>query len=124
MDYERLVASFKYAWQGIVDVWQNEQNFRIHACVALTMVVLGFVFSLNAIEWLFVILAITGVLSTELMNTAVERSVDLITREQHPLAKRAKDASAAAVLIYACMAFIVGIVIFVPKIIKWCLVFF
>lgn len=116
MDKKKFHASFQFASEGVRDVWKNEQNFRIHSIVALLMVVSGFLFQLSTTEWLFLLLSIFGVLSLELMNTAVERSVDLITSDYHPIAKRAKDASAAAVLIFSCGAAIIGIIIFLPKI--------
>ena len=119
MDTRKLIASFRFAWKGVSDVWRNEQNFRIHVVVASVMIFLGFVFDLTQVEWLFLIFVITGVLAFELMNTAIERSVDLITQEKHPLAMRAKDASAAAVLIFAFSAVVVGAVIFMPKLLEW-----
>lgn len=115
MDARRLISSFRFAWNGVSDVWRNEQNFRLHVIVTLVMIVLAVIFDLSKNEWLILIIVIAGVLALELMNTAIERSVDLITSEQHPLAKRAKDASAAAVLIFAISAAIVGAIIFIPK---------
>ena len=117
MDNKKLRASFQFASEGVRDVWKNEQNFRIHSTVAFVMISFGFFFELSTTEWLFLLLSIFGVLSLEVMNTAVERTVDLITSEYHPVAKRAKDASAAAVLIFSCGAAIIGMIIFLPKII-------
>ncbi len=71
---------------------------------------------LSAIEWMFISFAICGVLALELVNTAIERVVDLVTKDIHPLAKQAKDVAAGAVLLYAILSVIIGCIIFLPKI--------
>ncbi|TDL35475.1 diacylglycerol kinase family protein [Jeotgalibacillus sp. S-D1] len=114
----KLAASFRYAWEGVKDVWINEQNFKIHSFTAALMILLGFFFKLAIMEWIVLLMVIAIVLSLEVMNTAIERSVDLITASRHPLAKKAKDASAAAVFLFACGAAVIGMLIFLPKIIE------
>jgi undecaprenol kinase len=76
------------------------------------------------VEWLFVIFAIGGMFALELLNTAIERLVDLVTMEYHPLAKQAKDIAAGAVFLYAIFSVIVGFIIFIPRILKLIFHFF
>lgn len=112
-----LLTSFKFAIQGIFGPITKERNYRIHLVATLLVVLLSIYFKITAIEWLAVILTIGAVLSLELVNFAVERTVDLVTDDKyHVLAKQAKDAAAGAVLIMAIVAVIVGCIIFIPYI--------
>lgn len=110
----RLWKSFSFALTGIKAALLMERNMRIHFFVSLVVIGCSILFSISKLEWLFVILAIGGIFSLELMNTAVERVVDLITEEYHPLAKQAKDLAAGAVFIYAIIAVVIGIMVFTP----------
>ncbi|WP_071395807.1 diacylglycerol kinase family protein [Bacillus tuaregi] len=110
-----LMRSFGFAIEGIFHSLIRERNLKIHLTVALSVTVLGFLYEISSFEWLVIVLAIGGMLSFELMNTAVERVVDLITEEYHPLAKQAKDIAAGAVLIYALISVLIGCIIFLPK---------
>ncbi|MGN7425708.1 diacylglycerol kinase family protein [Cytobacillus praedii] len=101
---------------GIRSVIMNERNMKIHLGISLIVILIGLWLSLSMLEWLFIILAIGGMLSLEMINTALERAVDLVTDQYHPLAKDAKDIAAGAVLLYAIMSVIIGVIIFVPKI--------
>lgn len=112
----RFVKSFVYAWRGIREAVSCERNLKIHVAAAALAVILAFIFKLSATEWLFILFAVGGVISLELVNTSIEKVVDLVTDKYHPLAERAKDVAAGAVLIYACLSVIVGLVIFLPKI--------
>ncbi|WP_249316863.1 diacylglycerol kinase family protein [Bacillus sp. FJAT-50079] len=111
----RLKASFQYALEGLRYAVKHEKNIRIHLLAAFTTIILSILFQLTAFEWLFIVLAIFTVLVLELVNSAIERTVDLATTEIKPLAKQAKDIAAAAVLLAATMAVIVGVIIFGPK---------
>ncbi|MBB6445988.1 undecaprenol kinase [Bacillus benzoevorans] len=91
---------------------------RIHCTAAGLVILFGLYFQLSASEWIFILLAIGGMFSLELVNTAIERTVDLVTEEFHPLAKQAKDIAAGAVLVYAILSVIIGCIIFLPKIVK------
>ena len=113
---KRFFMGFMYAWQGILYGIKKESNFRFHLTAAIIVCIAAFYFSINKMEWLFVMTAIGGMLSLELINTAIEKVVDLVTEEYHPLAKAAKDAAAGAVFVYAVFSMIVGIIIFLPKI--------
>ena len=112
--YIKLFKSFGYAFQGVWTVIRAERNFRIHlTCIGY---MLGFLlltdwFVLSRTDWAMLLLASALVLCLEIVNTAVESTVDLATQERHPLAKRAKDAAAGAVLVAAIVAVLVGLVI-------------
>lgn len=114
-----LFQSFLFAIVGIRTAVRDERNMRIHLVFSVIVIACSFLFSLSSLEWVFVILAIGGVISLELINTAIERVVDLITQEYHPLAKQAKDLAAAAVFVYALVAVIIGFIIFVPHVLQF-----
>lgn len=113
---KRFFKGFAYAWSGICYGLTSEFNLRFHACAALIVTASGVYFNITKVEWLFVLTAIGGMLALELMNTAVEKAVDLIVKETHPLAKAAKDTAAGAVLVYAIYSAIVGLIIFLPRV--------
>ncbi|WP_045517709.1 diacylglycerol kinase family protein [Neobacillus niacini] len=115
----RLWKSFSFALTGIKTALWTERNMRIHLFVSIVVIGCAIFFSISKVEWLFVIAAIGGILSLELLNTAIERVVDLITEEYHPLAKQAKDLAAGAVFVYAIMAVVIGIIIFLPHVLRW-----
>ncbi|MDZ5470947.1 diacylglycerol kinase family protein (plasmid) [Bacillus sp. 31A1R] len=113
-----VLDSFKHALTGIFSAILHERNIQIHLVISFVVVVLGLFFRITPIEWILISFAIGGVISLELVNTAIERVVDLVTEEYHPLAKQAKDIAAGAVLIYALLSVIVGFIIFFPKLIN------
>ena len=88
---------------------------KIHVTVTLLVVIAGLVLGLSVTEWCICLALFGLVMALELVNTAVEAVVDLVTEAFHPLAKIAKDTAAGAVLIAAIMAAIAGLIIFVPK---------
>lgn len=108
--------SFKHAVEGLVTGFTTQPNFKVHAVLSAMTVVGGIIFKLGTFEWLIIILTITLGLVIELINTAIEFTVDLLTDRYHLLAKYAKDTSAAAMLIYACGSVVVACIIFGPKI--------
>ena len=110
-----LHKSFGYAFEGIFTCIRNERNMKIHITVAALVVIAGWILGLSITEWCICFGLFGLVMALELVNTAVEAVVDLVTTERHPLAKTAKDTAAGAVLIAAIMAAIVGLLIFVPK---------
>lgn len=112
-----LFRSFQNAITGIITAILTERNMKIHFSVAAFVIFASFLFNLTAGEWLLVLFAIGGVIALELINSAIERAVDLTTDEYHLLAKQAKDMAAGAVLVYAILSVIVGLVIFLPKIV-------
>lgn len=111
-----LRESFRYALSGLKDAWQKERNMKIHACATFFALAAGSAAKISRIEWLFLLSAIFFVLAMEMVNTALERVVDLYTSDLHPLAALAKNAAAGAALLAACYALLVGAIIFLPRI--------
>jgi diacylglycerol kinase (ATP) len=112
----RLIRSFGYAFRGIATMLATQANARIHAAATVAVIVAGAGLKISPLEWCAVVLAIGLVWAAEGFNTAIEALVDLASPEIHPLAGRAKDVAAGAVLCAAIAAAIVGAVIFVPKV--------
>lgn len=113
-----LFSSFKYAIQGIISAIKSERNLRIDFLVMFIVLGLGILFKISVLEWIICIVLFSLVISAEIINTVIEIVVDMITLEKNPQAKLAKDLAAASVLIIAIAAAIVGIVIFLPKIVN------
>jgi len=111
-----LYKTFTYAFSGIIHGFRKEKNFKIHAAAAILAIFISIILRISMVEWLFVIISIFGVLTLELINSAIERLVDLTTSDYHPLAKQAKDLAAGAVLVYSIMTVIIACIIFIPKI--------
>ena len=107
--------SFKHAWDGWITAFKTQPNFRVHLILSLTAIVLGYLLGISRIEWLIIFILISLGLALELINTAIEFTVDLLTDQTHMLAKFAKDTASGAVLIFACGAIIAACLIFLPK---------
>ncbi|RHV37750.1 diacylglycerol kinase family protein [Ruminococcus sp. OM05-10BH] len=114
-----LWRSFGYAFAGIWTGIRKERNMKIHCTALLMVVIAGIAFRITVSEWCICIVLCALVMSLELVNTAVEAVVDLVTEEKKPLAKTAKDTAAGAVLIVAIASVIIGLLIFVPHIAGW-----
>jgi diacylglycerol kinase (ATP) len=112
------MSGFRYAFNGISDFFITEHNARIHLAVALGVIVLGLWLSVSGVEWIFLILLIGLVFMAELFNTAIEKLADMVTVEYSKKIKRIKDMSAAAVLVAAITAAIIGLIIFIPRLIE------
>jgi len=108
----KLLQSFHYAYEGIRYAFTSQRNMKIHFGAAIIAIGTAIWLHLAENEMLWVILAIILVISTELINTAIEKTVDLAMPEQHPQAKIAKDLASAAVLIAAIFALVVSIIVF------------
>ena len=119
LDAKRLGRSFKAAFEGIYSTYKKEHNIKIHTVIALLVVIFGFFLKINYIEWLVCLVLIGFVLMAEFFNTAIEYVVDLASPEIHPLAKAAKDTASAGVLMMAIISAIIGLVIFLPKLIEF-----
>ncbi|HEY8530247.1 MAG TPA: diacylglycerol kinase family protein [Paenibacillaceae bacterium] len=113
--------SFRFAAEGVWNAIRTEAHMRFHVIAALAAVLLGAALGIGPAEWLWVALAIALVWSAELVNTAVEHLVDLVSPERQPLAKAAKDTAAGAVLVAAVFAVVVGCMVFGPRL--WALFF-
>ena len=113
---KRLFKSFTYAFEGLKYAFKYEQNILVHSLATILVIIAGIFFKISLMEWLIITLIIGLVIATELINTSIEATIDLITQETHPLAKIAKDTAAAAVLIFGLAAIIIALIIFLPKI--------
>ncbi|MCA9948200.1 MAG: diacylglycerol kinase family protein [Anaerolineales bacterium] len=111
--YSRI-KSFKYAFEGWWYVLRSQHNAWIHAVISIAVVLVGLWVKLPLREWALIILAMMAVWMAEFMNTAIEAVVDLAAPKPHPLAKIAKDVAAAAVLVGACGAALIGLLILGP----------
>ncbi len=116
---KRLFRSFGFAWKGIKSVFRTESNMKIHVSVAIFVVVMGFLLQISQSEWLAVIFCIGLVICSEMINTAFETLVDKVSPEKDPLAGKTKDIAAGAVLICAGISVVVGVIVFLPKLIKF-----
>jgi Diacylglycerol kinase len=114
-----LLQSFKYAFEGIFRFLLKERNFRIHTLIAILVIVAGFVFRIERMEWVAVLLLIAIVLISEAVNSCIERICDFISPGYDKRIKAIKDISAGFVLIGAIISVIVGCIIFLPYIIDF-----
>lgn len=114
---KKIRNSFKYAFEGIISAFRTETNMKIHFIIMMLAIIAGVIFNLNALEWIICIILFGLVISLELINTAIETTVDLAMPEINEKAKLAKDIAAGAVLVNAIVAVIVGLIIFIPKIV-------
>ena len=112
------IRSLGYAFSGIRELLKREKNTRIYLFFTVSAAAAGFILDISMIEWTVLILIIGAIWSAEAINSAIERTVDLVTGEQRPLAKAAKDLAAACVLILAITSVIIGFLMFLPKIIR------
>ena len=110
-----ILESFNFAFEGIIHVLRTQRNMRIHFLVAIGVLVAALAFDVSKIELIALLLAIAFVLIAEMMNTAVEATIDLSTPSFDPLAKVAKDIAAGAVLIAAANAIAVGYLVLADR---------
>lgn len=108
------LRSFKYAFEGWWCVLRTQRNAHIHAFATICVITLGWVLKLPGRDWAILVLTIGAVWTAECINTAIEATIDLISPQKHPLAKTAKDAGAAAVLIAALCSIAVGFLVLGP----------
>lgn len=109
---QNIPESFRHALRGIAFAFAGEKNFKVHTAAALIAIALGFYFQLSAVRWALLLLQIAMVITVELINSAFERTVDMIVQEYHIEAKRIKDMAAGAVLVISMTAVINGLLIF------------
>ena len=116
--YKRtLLESFKLAFEGLKFVFKNERNMKVHCVMAVVAVISSLAFKVNGIEFIFIIFAIALVLIAEAANTAFELLLDFVHGDRyHPDVKLLKDIIAGGVFIAALNAFVIGIIIFAPKV--------
>lgn len=109
---KRFRKSFSYAWQGILQATASQRNMKTHLGAALVALGMAIWLELDLFRLAWVLLAIFFVLCMEMVNTAIEQTVDLFTLDYHPLAKRAKDMAAGGVLLASLFAFFTGVLVF------------
>ncbi|MEL7123692.1 MAG: diacylglycerol kinase family protein [Bacteroidota bacterium] len=115
---KRRILSFKYAGEGVATLFKTQPNAVIHLVVLLIVVGFGWWLKISTMEWLILLLTFSMVLVAEALNTALEFLTDLVSPNYHELAKKTKDVAAGAVLIAVFFAIVIGILIFLPKIIN------
>lgn len=118
LDKKKLRNSFKYAFSGIKLCINNEQNMLIHFTMATLVIICAFIFKLSKFEWIICLLLIGIVLMMELLNTAIENVCDLVTKEENKYIKIAKDTAAGSVLVISIVSAIIGLIIFIPKLME------
>jgi diacylglycerol kinase (ATP) len=111
------IRSFKFAIRGIIHMLKSQHNAWIHLVATIVTIAIGIILDLNTGEWCWVVLAITSVWAAEAMNTAFEFLCDATTKNFHPLVGQAKDVAAGAVLLTAIGSAVIGVIIFIPKIV-------
>lgn len=116
--FRSRLTSFKYAFSGWWHVIRTQQNAWIHTLASVVVLLASIWLKLSMLEWALIIVAIAFVWTAEFFNTALEVVVDLATKEQHPLAKVAKDVGAAAVLIASITAVVIGILVLGPPLLE------
>lgn len=109
-------VSFQHALDGIIVAFKTQPNFKIHLSLSIIAVIIGFLLKIPLQSWAIMVFVIATGLAIELINTAIEFTVDLLTQEYQLLAKFAKDTSAGAMLIYAVFSIIIACLIFLPQI--------
>ena len=114
-----FLRSFSFAGQGVWYVVRTQRNMRVHLLTAAGAISAGLILSISATDWACILTVIGLVLTAEAMNTVIEALADLCTDEFHPLAKIAKDTAAGAVLISSAAALGVGLVVFLPRLLRW-----
>lgn len=115
---KKLANSFKYAGQGFNFSFKTERNMKIHITIMILVIIAGILLKINRYEWIICIICFAIVISGELFNTAIEIVVDIAMPYKNEKAKLAKDISASAVLVFAISSAIIGLIIFVPKILN------
>lgn len=118
---KKLMALGKSVCHALDGLWyciQQERNFRIHICAALSVLLFSTLYGLKGWEWAAIVLAIWFVMTMELLNTSIEKTVDLITKERLPEAKTAKDTAAGMVLLSALGTVVLALIIF-SDLVRW-----
>ena len=116
---KNLIDSFKHAFEGMFYSLKSVKNIKIHLSFTLLVLLGGFFFWIDIVEWFACLICIALVISLELLNSAIEEAVNLTTLEINERAKHAKDLAAGGVLVSAIISFIIGVIIFLPKVIEF-----
>ena len=116
--FKRIISSVKNSWNGLKVAYKNEQSMYIHLVCTIILLLFSFFLKISMIQWLIIIAIIGLTLVVELLNTAIESTVDLVTKDFHPLAKIAKDTASAAEFVLSVTSAVIALMIFIPKIIE------
>lgn len=116
---KKIYKSFGYAFSGLESAWRLDQNMRIHALVSILVIIASIFFKISRFEFIIMLVMIILVFTAEMLNTALEKTVDLITKNYDIDAKLAKDVSSAMVLVSAVGSVVVGFIIFIPYILDF-----
>ncbi len=113
-----MFQSFKFAFRGVKDAFKSEPNLKIHLLASYLVLNLGYALNISFIEWAILVLTITLVLVLELINTVIEKTVDIASPKISEKARLIKDISAACVLLGSISSLVIGCIIFIPKLIS------
>ncbi len=113
-----LAHSFRDAFRGVLHTLGSQRNVRIHLAVGLAVVALGLWLEVSSLEWVVLVLTISLVVATEMLNTAIEDLADVVCPDHNPLIGAAKDVAAGAVLVTALGAVVVGLLLFSPRLVQ------
>lgn len=119
IDVGKMFRSFRFAIWGIFSVFRSENNMKVHLLATVCVVGAGVFFRIQAYDWLWIALAVGMVWITEMINTAIEKLVDLCSPNFNPIAGAVKDVAAGAVLIAALLSILIGGVVFWPYLRNW-----
>ncbi|MFK7899260.1 MAG: diacylglycerol kinase family protein [Cyclobacteriaceae bacterium] len=112
----KRIKSFRFAFNGLKILIKEEHNSRVHLFAAISAIIAGFSLNISTTEWLAIILSIGFIICLELINSSIENIADFVSTEKHDSIKKVKDLAAGGVLVSAVSAFIIAVVIFIPKI--------
>ena len=118
--YKKRLQSFGFAFNGLKILLREEHNARIHVVASVCAVFAGFLFDISACEWLAVVFAVGFVIALEIVNSAIENMADFVSPDRHDMIKKIKDLAAAGVLVSAITAIIIGLIVFLPKLLALC----
>lgn len=116
--FNKRLASFKWAFNGLRILFKEEFNAKVHLIATVVVLCLGTFFRISRYEWMAILIAVALVICTELVNTAMEHLADFVSPERRLAIKKVKDLAAAAVLLAAIVALLIGLIVFVPRIIN------
>ena len=116
--FKRFLRSFKFSMEGLVYAYRYEQSMLVHFIFTILVLALNILLHVDSTGWLITIMMLVVTLAAELVNTAIEAIVDLVTLEIHPLAKIAKDCGSAATFVLSLMSFVLSLIIYIPQAIE------
>jgi diacylglycerol kinase len=120
-EWSKLIAGFGFAFSGLWYALRTQRNARVHVAIAVLAIAMGILLRISAVEFAMIFIAIASVFIAEMFNTVFELCVDLASPQYHPLAKRAKDMAAGAVLLSAILAVVIGLFVLGPHV--WNVIF-